>query len=156
DIPVWLDNLICQLLEKKPDQRPLDAGTVAEALERIEEKVQAQQSAGADLVRSRAADRPRELAEMDDEDKAAARTLLGRKKKKRKRSGVPFYYQIWFKAAVYAGLLVGIGFVFYLVFIKRPSPEALYKAAAKMMAQDEWDEAREGPIQDFLRYYPDR
>ena len=28
DMPVWLDNLICQLLEKKPDQRPLNAEMV--------------------------------------------------------------------------------------------------------------------------------
>ena len=30
DLPVWLDNLICQLLEKKPDQRPFNAATVSE------------------------------------------------------------------------------------------------------------------------------
>src|SRR5947209_1050665 len=32
DIPVWLDTLVCQLLEKKPESRPLDAATVAAAL----------------------------------------------------------------------------------------------------------------------------
>src|SRR4051794_17763109 len=46
DIPVWLDNLICQLLEKKPEDRPASARLVGQTLTEIEEKVQAQQSAG--------------------------------------------------------------------------------------------------------------
>ena len=25
DLPIWLDTLICQLMEKKPELRPLDA-----------------------------------------------------------------------------------------------------------------------------------
>jgi len=33
DIPVWLDNLVCQLLEKKPEHRPFDAVMVAKVLE---------------------------------------------------------------------------------------------------------------------------
>jgi serine/threonine-protein kinase len=156
DIPVWLDTLICQLLEKKPAQRPLDAATVAQTLERIEEKVQAQQSAGVDLVKSRMADRPRDLAEMDEEDKAAARTLLGRKKKKKRKSGgVPFYYQIWFKAVVYSALLVGVGVVLFLAF-KPASPEALYEKAAKLMEDpDNWDDARE-VVDEYLKRNKDR
>src|SRR5262249_17482564 len=42
DIPVWLDNLICQLLEKKPEHRPINAGMVASTLSTIQEKVEAQ------------------------------------------------------------------------------------------------------------------
>src|SRR5262249_14876090 len=122
DLPVWLDTLICQLLEKKPEQRPFDAATVAAALDRIQEKVEAQQSAGVDAVRSRAADRPREQARLDAEDKEAARSLLGKKRKKgRKKSSVPFHQRLWFKAGLFSALLVGIGFVFYLAFFKRPS-----------------------------------
>src|SRR5262249_60761165 len=51
--PVWLDNLICQLLEKKPEQRPRDAAMVKRALEDVLEKVEALQSAGGDAGRSR-------------------------------------------------------------------------------------------------------
>src|SRR5262249_21733914 len=53
DTPVWLDNLICQLLEKKPEQRPRDAAMVKRALEDVLEKVEALQSAGGDAGRSR-------------------------------------------------------------------------------------------------------
>src|SRR5207248_1928243 len=66
DIPVWLDNLICQLLEKKPEQRPRDAAMVAETLSRIKEKVEAQRSAGEDISKARGG-RPL----LDDQDKAA-------------------------------------------------------------------------------------
>src|SRR5260370_9524470 len=45
-LPVWFDNLICQLLEKKPDQRPLDATMDASTLDSIQEKVEAPCSAG--------------------------------------------------------------------------------------------------------------
>src|SRR5205814_134755 len=35
DIPVWLDNLVCQCLEKKPEHRPADAKTVGDALAEV-------------------------------------------------------------------------------------------------------------------------
>jgi eukaryotic-like serine/threonine-protein kinase len=153
DIPVWFDNLICQLLEKKPEHRPRDATTVGEALDRIKEKVEAQRSAGIDVVKGRASERPR----LDDEDKEAARTLLGKTKKK-KRKGPPFYQQIWFKAAVYAALLVAVGTVFYLVFLKKPSPETLLERAQRENSGD-LDERvgsrKNGAIAQFLQYYPD-
>ena len=37
DIPPWLDTLVCQLLEKKPEQRPFDAAMVSNVLDSIQE-----------------------------------------------------------------------------------------------------------------------
>jgi serine/threonine-protein kinase len=152
EIPVWLDNLVCQLLEKKPEQRPYDASAVGDALNRIKEKVEAQQSAGVDTLKGR----PTERKRIDEEDKEAARALLGKKKKKKK--GTPFYQQLWFKGVVYAGLLFAVLFVFYLLVLKRPSPDTLYQRADKLIARGDLDsriEALNGPIKDFLAYYPD-
>jgi len=56
DIPIWLDTIICQLLEKKPEHRPFDAAAVSEALNRVLEKVTAQQSAGVDAANARRMD----------------------------------------------------------------------------------------------------
>src|SRR5206468_3680911 len=39
DIPKWLDTLVCQMLEKKPEQRPRDAATIGNALIEVLEKV---------------------------------------------------------------------------------------------------------------------
>jgi serine/threonine-protein kinase len=155
DIPVWLDTLVMQLLEKKPEQRPYSAAAVGEALDRVREKVEAQQSAGVDAVRSRAIDRKPTMPRLEEEDREAARSLLG--KKKRKKRATPFYRKVWFRGAVAAVLLAGIAWVFYSAFLKKPSPEDLYRRAFDLMGNtDTFQEAREGPIADFLRYYPDR
>jgi serine/threonine-protein kinase len=154
DVPVWLDTLVVQLMEKDPNQRPFSARAVGEALARVREKVEAQQSAGVDLVHSRAVDRKPGRAELDDQDKAAARTLLG--KKKRKKKARPFYQTTWFRIAGLAGLLVAVCWVFYTVFLKPPNPEALYAQAKALMNTPDlarWREARDGPVRTYLRYY---
>src|SRR5262245_56346749 len=105
DIPVWLDTLVCQLLEKQPDKRPLDAATVRLALGQVKEKVEAQQSAGVEAAKRRAVDRPRGQAGLDETDKDAARTLLQRKAKKKKPK--PLYKQKWLQGVgIAAGLLL--------------------------------------------------
>ena len=59
DIPIWLDKLICQLLEKKPEDRPFNASKVGEALGKVKEKWESQQSAGLEAAKKRRADRTR-------------------------------------------------------------------------------------------------
>jgi serine/threonine-protein kinase len=163
DLPVWFDTLIFQLLEKKPEQRPLNAAAVEQALNQIEEKVEAQQSAGEDVVRTKVVNRPKAREELDDEDREAARSLLGKRRKRRRKrdsGGVRFYHQVWFKAALFSLLLVGVAYAIYQVFLKRPSPEALHQKAWDLMAgateAADWDEARKGPVADFLKYYRKR
>ena len=52
ELPSWLDELVCQLLDKDPEKRPPDAYVVSKRLQEILAKVELQQSAGggADLV----------------------------------------------------------------------------------------------------------
>jgi hypothetical protein len=93
---------------------------------------------------------------LDDEDKEAARTLLGRKKRKRKRR--PLSEQLWFRAIKYTVPLVLVAGAIYFLLIKKPSADALYKQAEELMAsndpgKEDWRKAREGPIQQFLHYY---
>jgi eukaryotic-like serine/threonine-protein kinase len=159
DVPIWLDNLICQLLEKKPDQRPLNADMVNRALGSIQEKVEAQQSAGVEAVRGRMIDRPRGARHADEEDKEAARTLrTGKSRAKRKRKTTPFYGQLWFQAV---GILAVLGFlVGVMYFVFRPAgPDKLYAQAKQMMESNDLDkheEAYNGPIKDYLRIYASR
>jgi serine/threonine protein kinase len=161
DIPVWLDTLVCQLMEKTPEQRPLDAHMVANTLGTIQEKVEAQQSAGVDAVRRRLIDRTPGQKKPDEEDKDAARTLLtGKGKAKRKQVKKKWYEQVWLKVV---GLLLALGFVgtlLYLVF-RPPSADKLYQQAAKLMksgdAQDQQKAvAADGPITQYLKHYRDR
>ncbi len=158
DIPVWLDTLVCQLLEKKPDQRPYDAALVADALNRIREKVEAQRSAGVDAVTSR----NRDQTQIDEEDKEAARTILrlGKKKKKKKpRATTRFYQQIWFKATCYSLALVAVLAVLYVLVLRKASPQELYEQAKAAMDSQDLERkiaAREsgGAIARFLSNYP--
>jgi serine/threonine-protein kinase len=155
DIPVWLDTLVCQLLEKKPEQRPRDAAAVADALERIADKVAAQQSAGVDAVKARAIDRL-PGGKPDETDREAARTLHQAVTGKRlKRRGTPIYRRGWFIAVGAVALLAGMGVAIYWA-VKPPPPETLYQQAERLMAsteQEDWDRAREGPIKEYLRHY---
>jgi serine/threonine-protein kinase len=159
DIPIWLDTLVCQLLEKQPEQRPRDAAAVAESLNRIMEKVAAQQSAGVEAVKARVIDRPRGAPRPDEEDREAARQLrqaLG--KKRGKRRSRPFYRGTWLKAA---GILVGLAIGVFMIYLalRPPTAEKLFQRAERLMASsdpDDWTAAREGPIRDYLRRFGER
>jgi eukaryotic-like serine/threonine-protein kinase len=160
DVPVWLDNLICQMLEKKPEQRPLNAAMVLTTLNSIQEKVEAQQSAGVEAVRARMVDRTPGARKANDEDKEAARTLRGGKSKSKKKKKIPFYRRLWFQAA---GILAVLGFmvlVLYLV-MQPPDPHSLYARAEKLMNSDKVEDhakayAEDGPIKTYLAHYASR
>ncbi len=162
DIPVWLDTLVCQLLEKKPEHRPYDAAVVAEALNQVAEKVAAQQSAGVDAARARAGDRTTKTFKADNTDRAAARTLLtGLGRRRRKRRGKPFYEKAWVQAIGILVLLLAMAGIFYQVFFRRPDADKLFQEAEKRMLTknfEDWVDARgpNGPIGKYLRYYGSR
>jgi serine/threonine-protein kinase len=157
DIPVWLDTLVCQLLEKKPDQRPLDAHMVANTLSSIHEKVEAQQSAGVEAVRRRLIDRAPGQKRPDEEDKEAARILMtgkGRSRRKKKK----FYQRVWVQAT---GLLLALGVVGSLLALvfRPPSADNLYQQAKKLMDSpnfEDHEKALDGPIKEYLRRYGNR
>jgi serine/threonine-protein kinase len=159
DVPVWLDTLICQLLEKKPEQRPRDAAMVAGVLSSIQEKVEAQQSAGVDAARSRMVDRPRGQRHADDTEKEVARTLLGGKAKARRKSRKkPWYRLVWLQAAGLGALLLGIVGALVLA-LRPPSADKLYQQAQRLMSSPSYEDhekARAGPIKQYLAHYPDR
>jgi serine/threonine-protein kinase len=155
ELPVWLDNLICQLLEKKPEHRPLDAAMVASVLGSIQEKVEAQQSAGLDAVKARGGDQRRnQRGPAGDDDKAAARALLGKKGRKKKKKGRQL---VWLKAAaIVAGLAVIVGGI--VLLSRPPSQQALYREAERLMKSDnpdKHDKAMEdrGPVRRYLDLY---
>ena len=85
DLPVWVDNLIMFLMEKKPDNRPLDAATVAKMIADIQQKVLDQQSAGVEAASNRRVDRKLHDEAATEDDREAALTLRGKPKKLKKR-----------------------------------------------------------------------
>jgi serine/threonine-protein kinase len=159
DMPVWMDNLICQMLEKAPEHRPVDAAMVASVLTSIQEKVEAQQSAGIDAVQARGGDRRRIKREpISEEDKAVARSLTG--KKGRKKPKKAFYELIWLRAI---GLLLLLAMVVtgIVILSRPPSAERLYQEADRLLQSDKQEmrdraHADRGPIQTYLRLYGKR
>lgn len=149
DIPVWLDTLVCQMMEKKPEHRPRDAAMVGQVLEEIEQKVAANVSAGADVAGSRNLD-PRYLA---DEDKKAARAIrAGAKKKKLRKRRRPIYTRGWFVLLACIAVVGAFGSVIYFGAIAPPSAASLLQKI---------DAAKEPKRQaelatEYLRHYGDR
>jgi hypothetical protein len=131
---------------------------VAEALTRITEKMTAQRSAGVELIKTRAIDRPAN-ARLEAEDHETAQVLhtaVTGRKIKRKRT--PIHQRGWFVGLGIVALLASIAGLLYLVF-KPASPEALFAQAEKLMTSqdpDDWDRAIDshyGPIPEYFRRY---
>ncbi len=158
DVPIWLDNLVCQLMEKKPEHRPFDAATVSQALSSIQEKVEAQQSAGVEAVKARFVDRPRGkegFRQTTDEDRAVARTLLNKKSRRKIAKPQQKSKRKLLLLAQAGGLvLVLAAVVTLLVFALKPeSADTLYQQAEKRMTSakpEDWDKGRDGPVREYL------
>jgi serine/threonine-protein kinase len=158
ETPVWLDTLICQLLEKKPEHRPLDAATVHATLAGIKEKIEAQRSAGVEAARRRVIDRLPGERRPDEADREMARTLLTGKGRRRRRRKEAFYNRGWFVAAGAAALLGGLGLALYLT-LRPPAPEVLHARVKQLMDSGSFEDrlkARDdtnGPIRQFFAHY---
>jgi eukaryotic-like serine/threonine-protein kinase len=149
DIPVWLDTLVCQMMEKKPEHRPRDAAMVCQVLEEIEEKVAANVSAGADIAGSRNLD-PRYLGA--DDKKAARAIRAGARKKKLRKKRRPIYTRGWFVLLACLAVVGGIGSIIYFGAIAPPSAEYLIQ---KIEAAKDPDKQKEFAA-EYLKHYGTR
>jgi serine/threonine-protein kinase len=146
DVPIWLDQLVEELLSKDPNDRPHDALAVQVKLQEVREKVAQQESMVGQTVGGSSATRR-------DGD-ATLQQLLGKKKKKRKKKGdaAAFYEQTWFLAA---GLAAVIALVVWAVW---PESEAKIFARVEplMAASDpvQWS-AAEKDLLKLVEKYPD-
>jgi tRNA A-37 threonylcarbamoyl transferase component Bud32 len=126
DIPVWLDTLVIQLMEKKPEHRPFDAAMVRKVLDEVETKLLELRSAGVDAATARSVDRVPNPTPADEADREAARALRGAvAKKKIRKKGVPLFERRWVQAIGLVGVLGALGgFVYFMT--RPPSEEKLY------------------------------
>jgi serine/threonine-protein kinase len=157
DIPIWLDNLVCQLLEKKPEHRPYDAGLVADSLDKVAEKFLQQKSAGVEAASARVGDRKTRDQSLDETDREVARTLrTSVHRKRRKRRGLQFYRKGWFVILAILILLGALSAVFYKVF-GNPTAAELYRQIEQVQKTGDFDTLREawadGCIAKYLKLY---
>jgi serine/threonine-protein kinase len=153
DIPVWLDTLVCQLLEKKPEHRPYDAAMVAKVLDEVEQKVADQRSAGVDAATARTTDRGVKRP-TDETDRDAARTLRSAVAKKKPRlKDVPLTQRKWFQAVMLSSALVGLVVLVYAL-TRPPSQEKLFQVARD--AFEAKDPQALTATHNYLAYYSTR
>jgi len=108
DLPPPVESLILHLLEKKPEDRPLDAVRVKQTIRDIFTKMESQASLGAAAASARRIDRPLGDEPVTEADREAARALKGTKKKKKKVKHVPFLQRTWVKAAFFGTAFAGM------------------------------------------------
>lgn len=162
DIPPWLDTLICQLLEKKPEHRPADAVTVAKALDEVKERVEARKSLGAEVastIARKGASRDKELAQ---------EILSGKRiKKRRARTRAQLRKQLLAATGLLLALALTIALLVYA--LQPPDPATLLQKAEQLIAQGDnelskdeyfrcfkaWNDAENNYLLEILSRYPD-
>jgi serine/threonine-protein kinase len=162
DLPVWFDTLVCQLLEKKTEHRPMDAAMVASVLGTIEEKVQTLQSAGVDVATRKRGERGRNAPERSEQDRELLRAMTG--KGRRKAPQPHFYERWWFVAAAVLLVLAAMTTVVFVgvwLWPRSSSLDKLYTQSQKLMESsnpdEDWAKAidpdGDGPLYQFERYH---
>ncbi|WP_020473143.1 serine/threonine protein kinase [Zavarzinella formosa] len=149
EIPAALDNLICQMMEKKPEMRPRDATMIGQVLEEIAEKVRTRQSVGGDAANARVPDRRR--IGSSEEDMAAAKAIrAGAKKKKlKKKKSQPVYTKGWFVAL--ASLLFVGAFASFFIFVVFAPPSE--KSIMDRIEKADTPEKKTAAIDEYLKHY---
>lgn len=146
DCPFWLEALVGQLLEKDPERRPHDAGTVLVALQEVKAKV----AAGEGVAEHAAGGGPSALRV--ERDREGARRALGHKPRKRRREQGPFYERAWFLALA---LLITLGVATWAFW--PAGEEELFRKGEALMAMDRrphWSQAREY-FEELLERFPE-
>ena len=158
EIPSWLDELVCQLLEKEPDKRPPDAHVVARRLEIVFKKVALRSSP---TVADQNADPDERTIEWSaDEPKrvrgAGPATLMQRLMRAQLRELVTgnWLTRLFRKTWVLAiALLLSVGTVTYFAFSNGEERDWL-RIERLVSAGDEDDLALlQAQLGDFLRRY---
>lgn len=147
DCPVFLEQIVHQLLEKSPDKRPHDALMVQVALEEVIERVAAKTSTMSQMTAG-AGQTSIDMSQLANADEL--KKLLG-KKKKRKATG-PIWERGWFLASCLAVMLGGVAWS-----LMPPSEEKLFAAALPLMQSDDpvkWQEANDLYLKSLLERFP--
>ena len=167
DIPVWLDTLVCQLMEKKPDNRPLNAHTVAQALDDVKTKVEALKSAGEDAVARLARTPSGKIAKEERELAESIASVKKKRKKKPESSAEPGdRAKLLAAGGLTLVLLMLVGIVIYA--LQPAGPGELLERADKLIKQgdelfaqgdpgcrDKWDDAEEKFLNKLVNKYPE-
>ena len=128
NVPIWLEELIFDLLEKEPEKRPYDALAVQTKLEGILQKVEQQRS----IVEATAKGEVTRLG--GGTTQGDLKDLLGKKKKKKKKDKSPFYERAWFLSLCF--LLFASSVSGYTYMQMYPSETASWRRIERIMSSE--------------------
>ncbi|HEX6963197.1 MAG TPA: serine/threonine-protein kinase [Lacipirellula sp.] len=146
ECPVWLDVLVAKLLETKRGIRLATADATRRAIIDARRKVAAGMSAAQQAYSGRQG-----TLTVDTDRREIAQ--IRRKRVSHEQDNSPFYERVWFLALC---LLVVIGVGAW--FMRPKSEEALFAAAAPLMASDkpvDWNRAKDQYLNELLERFPD-
>ncbi len=147
-VPIWLDQLIHELMEKDPSERPFDALAVQVKLEEVKEMVASQASVAKQTAMGGGS------STMMEGD-ADLTKILGKSKKKRKRKRqrqVPFYEKAWFLGLCLTGIIGLLAWGFW----PANEQERFVELEAPMASTDSKDwYGVEYKLADYLADFPD-
>lgn len=148
ECPIWLDQLVGELLEKDPEDRPFDALAVQVKLDEVKQKVAEQES----ILYQTVAGGGSALTVRDGDPTLTRITGRQRKKKRKKRDQTAFYEQTWFLALSLCGIVALAAWALW-----PDSEQEIYDRAAAVMESndpDEWFNA-EPHVRKLLSRFPD-
>lgn len=148
DCPVWVEAVILQLLEKKPEDRYFDALAVEMALNDVEQKI----SRNASIVRETVAHGQTIANTLKDQP--SLQRILKSKRKKKKKKKVPLYEKAWFLTLLLLVLVAGVTWGMWPI-----GEQKMYSLAKELMAteneQGQWGVARDKYLDPYLERFPE-
>ncbi len=146
NVPIWLEELIFDLLEKEPEKRPFDALAVQVKLDEILTKVEEQKSIAEATLRG-------EVTRAASTTQGDLKNLL-KKKKKKKKDKSPFWEKAWFLSLCFLVFATAVGAFTYTRMY--PSENALLSRVEKITTgtdPGEWGGAR-ADLEQMLTRFP--
>ncbi len=134
--PIWLDQIVTQMLDPDPRNRPHSAKAINITFEEIKKIDATKQAAVSQMTLGF---NPLTVGQ----DKSEARKLLGKGKRKKKNRGESFYQAAWFQVLALL-LMIAIGAAVTLPIVL-PSEEYRLSRAQQLIESDsvvDWSEAR--------------
>ncbi len=146
DCPIFLEDLIFRLLEKDPADRVYDALALQHELEDLKIKVTEQRSVVAQTLMGGA-------TVLNSKPAADLKSILAKKKKRKKRDNSPIYERAWFLGL---GLLLIAGF-FGWHFLPE-GEDKLMERAEKLLQSEfamDWKVAKEKCLLPLIKKFPE-
>jgi serine/threonine-protein kinase len=158
DLPYEMDEIICQMLEKAPEDRPADAMVLKKQLDSLDLKLHRKSRPTDAAVRSDrtlAEGGQRSVAGEDEEGPATLMSRLVREELEKQKHGGRVRRLLNHPAVLLAALTLVLGILVWTFW--PPGPETLYGHAAKLMQSknfSDWEEARRDYLEPLNERFP--